>query len=174
VFRVGRLPRQNNAELSRFGRNRSDVWTYPDTKTAGQNRGAAPAAESISKPIALVADALLDCTAKGEIVLDQFAGSGATILAAEKVGAVARGLEREPRLVDVAIQRWQHMTKREATLAGDGRSFAAIAESRASPLVAPCRLNSVGDDSTVTDTTGNGEFSRNSEVAADMEGGGRV
>jgi DNA modification methylase len=62
----------------------------------GQKPGAAPAADRTSKPIALVADALLDCTAKGEIVLDQFAASGATILGAEKVGAVARGLEQSP------------------------------------------------------------------------------
>jgi DNA modification methylase len=171
VFRVGRQPQQSNAELSLFGRNRSDVWTYPDTKTTGKNRAAAPAAEPSSRPIALVADALLDCTAKGEIVLDPFAGSGATILAAEKVGAVARGLEREPRVVDVAIHRWQCMTKREATLVGDGRSFTAIAESRASPLVAPCRLIPVGDDSATADTTGNGEFGRSSEVATDTEGG---
>lgn len=171
VFRVGRRPQQSNAELSRFGRNRSDVWTYPHTKTTGKNRGAAPAAEPTSRPIALVADALLDCTAKGEIVLDQFAGSGATILAAEKVGAVARSLEREPRFVDVAIQRWQRMTKREATLTGDGNSFTTIAESRAGPLVAPHRLNAVGDDLAVADTTGRGEVGRNSEAATDTEGG---
>ena len=63
------------------------------------------------------------------------------------------------------------MTKREATLAGDGRSFAAIAESRASPQVAPCRLNAVGDDSAIAGATGNGEFGGDSEVAADMEDG---
>ena len=169
VFRIGRQPQQNNVEVSRFGRKRSDVWTYPDMRTTGKNPRAAPAVPS--KPIALVADALLDCTAKGEIVLDPFAGSGATILAAEKVGAVARGLEREPGLVDVAIKRWQRMTKHEATLAGDGRSFATVAQSRASPQVVPCRLNAVGDDSAVADTTGNGEFGRKSEVAADLEDG---
>ena len=168
VFRVGRQPHQNNAELRRFGRNRSDVWTYPDVKTAGKNRGAAPAAEPTSKPIALVTDALLDCTTKGEIVLDPFAGSGATILAAEKVGVLARGLEREPRFVDVAIQRWQRMTIGEATLAGDGRSFATIAESRASLQVAPVRLNSA---MSARSTRSNGEFGRDSEVAADVEDG---
>ena len=117
---------------------------------------AAPAADPTSKPVALVADALGDCTAKGEIVLDPFAGSGATILAAEKVARLAYALEREARFVDVAIQRWRLMTKREAMLAGDGRGFATIAESRASRQVAPRRLNAVGD----ADTTANGEFSR--------------
>jgi hypothetical protein len=171
VFRVGCRPQQNNAELSRFARNRSDVWTYPDPKATGKNRAPAPVAEPNSKPIALIADALLDCTTKGEIVLDPFAGSGATILAAEKVGAVARGLEGEARLVDVAIQRWQRMTNREATLAGDGRSFLAIAESRASPQVVPCRLNGAGDDSAIAGATGNGEFGGSPKVATDMEDG---
>jgi hypothetical protein len=99
-------------------------------------------------------------------VLDPFAGSGATILAAEKVGVLARGLEREPRLVDVAIQRWQRMTKREATLSGDGRSFAMVAKSRASPQIAPHWLSAVGG----AGTTANAEVGRDSEIAADMEG----
>ena len=81
--------------------------------------------------MALVADALLDCTARGDVVLDQFVGSGTTILAAEKVAQVAAGIEYEPRYVDVAILRWQRMTKLEAVLAGDGRSFDDIASARA-------------------------------------------
>jgi hypothetical protein len=69
VFQVGRQPHQNNTELRRFGRNRSDVWTYPVPRTAGKNRVAAPAADPTSKPVALVADALLDCTKRGKSFL---------------------------------------------------------------------------------------------------------
>jgi hypothetical protein len=71
-----------------------------------------------------------DSTTKGEAVLDQFAGSGTTILAAEKVGRIAYALEIEPRFVDAAIGRWQQMTKLEATLAGDGRTFEEIVAAR--------------------------------------------
>ena len=166
VFQVGRQPHQNNTELRRFGRHRSDVWTYPVPRAAAKNRVAAPAADP-SKPLALVADALLDGTAKGEIVLDPFAGSGATILAAEKVARMACALEREARFVDVAIQRWRGMTKREPILAGDGRGFAAVAEARASSQVALSCSNAVSDE----DTRANREFSQDSEVAADVEGG---
>ena len=60
----------------------------------------------------------------------QFAGSGTIILAAEKVGRIARGIEFEPRYVDVAIKRWQDMTKLEAVLVDDGRTFAEVAEER--------------------------------------------
>ena len=58
------------------------------------------------KPVALVADAIKDCTARGHIVLDAFAGSGTTIMATEKTGRVGRALELDPRYVDVAIKRW--------------------------------------------------------------------
>jgi DNA modification methylase len=137
VFRVGRQPKRNKAELKRFGRNRSDVWSYPDVKTTSQREMGAFPAHPAAKPVALIADALLDCTARGEIVLDQFAGSGATILAAERVGRIARGLEREPRSVDVAVLRWQCMTKLKATLAGDGRTYGDTADARAGSTIAP-------------------------------------
>lgn len=131
VFQVGGLPHRNNVELGRFGRNRSNVWTYAGVNTFGKGRTEALAAHPTVKPAALVADALLDCTARGDIVLDQFAGSGTTILAAEKVGRVAFGVEYEPGYVDVAVRRWQKATKLEATLASDGRTFEDVAKARA-------------------------------------------
>ncbi len=134
VFRVGDEPHRNNVELGRFGRNRSNVWTYAGVNTFGKGRMEALAAHPTVKPVALVADALLDCTARGDVVLDQFVGSGTTILAAEKVARVAVGIEYEPRYVDVAILRWQRVTKLEAILAGDGRSFEDIASARAAEI----------------------------------------
>jgi DNA modification methylase len=131
VFRVGEEPHRNNIELGRFGRNRSNVWIYAGVNTFGKGRMEALAAHPTVKPVALVADALLDCTARGDVVLDQFMGSGTTILAAEKVARVAIGIEYEPRYVDVAILRWQRMTKLEAILAGDGRSFEDMGATRA-------------------------------------------
>jgi DNA modification methylase len=137
VFRVGEEPHQNNVELGRFGRNRSNVWTYAGVNTFGRGRKEALAAHPTVKPVALVADALLDCTARGDVVLDQFVGSGTTILAAEKVARIAVGIEYEPRYVDVAILRWQRVTKLEAILAGDGRSFEDIGAARAMEIAQP-------------------------------------
>ena len=130
VFRVGEHSHRNNVELGRFGRNRSNVWTYAGVNTFGRGRMEALAVHPTVKPTALVADALLDCTTRGDAVLDQCAGSGTIFLAAEKVGRVAYGQEIEPRYVDVAIQRWQELTKLEATLDGDGRSFEEIKQTR--------------------------------------------
>jgi DNA modification methylase len=77
--------------------------------------------------VALIADAIKDCTRRGDVVIDTFSGSGATILAAERVGRHARALEIEPRFVDVAIRRWQAFTRRDARHAESGLSFDEIA-----------------------------------------------
>jgi DNA modification methylase len=130
VFRTGGRQHRNNVELGRFGRNRSNVWTYAGANTFGSDRMAALAIHPTVKPTALVADALLDCTAPGDVVLDQFAGSGTTILAAEKVGRIAYCLEYEPRYVDVAILRWQQATRLEAILEGDERTFEEVGSTR--------------------------------------------
>jgi DNA modification methylase len=145
VFRVGGQPHRNNIELGRFGRNRSNVWTYAGVNTFGRGRDEALAAHPTVKPVALVADALLDCTARGDVVLDQFTGSGTTILAAEKVGRIGFGIEYEPGYVDVAIKRWQRSTKLEATLADDGRSFEEICAARSAANDAPRRRRSKRD-----------------------------
>ena len=141
VFRVGEYPHRNNVELGRYGRNRSNVWTYAGVNTFGRDRMEAIANHPTVNPTAMVADALLDCTARGNAVLDQCSGSGTIFLAAEKIGRVGYGLEIEPRYVDVAILRWQQQTKLEATLEDDGRSFEEIKQARAklkdSPEPAP-------------------------------------
>ncbi len=75
------------------------------------------------KPVKLVADAILDCTARGDVVLDAFQGSGTTLIAAERVGRRCYGLELDPLYVDTAIRRWQALTGDAAWNSGNGRSF---------------------------------------------------
>src|SRR5215510_15955101 len=82
------------------------------------------------KPVALVADAMRDCSRRGDIVLDFFGGSGTTLLAAERVGRRAFILEIEPRFVDVAIKRWQAFSGKDAICAESGLSFDDIASTR--------------------------------------------
>lgn len=132
VFRVGDQAHRNNVQLGRYGRNRSNVWNYPGVNTFGSGRMEALAAHPTVKPVALVADAIMDCTARGDIVLDQFVGSGTTVLAADKVGRQGFALEYEPAYVDVAIERWQKLTRRDAVLSDDGRTFAEIRRARLS------------------------------------------
>lgn len=79
------------------------------------------------KPVQLVADAILDCSARGEIVLDAFLGSGSTLIAAERVGRICYGIEIDPHYIDVAIRRWQRLTGEQAVHAASGKKFEEIA-----------------------------------------------
>jgi DNA modification methylase len=127
VFRVGETRHLNNIELRRHGRSRSNVWHYAGVNSFRAGRMEELRSHPSAKPVALVADAIKDCTRRGDIVLDTFAGSGTTIMAAERVGRHARALEIEPRFVDVAIRRWQAFTGRDALHAASGLSFDEIA-----------------------------------------------
>ena len=120
VFRVGEEPHLNNVELGRHGRSRSNVWHYAGVNTFRAGRLDELKSHPTVKPVALVADAMKDCTRRNDIVLDTFCGSGTTILAAERVGRRAYTLELEPRFVDVAIKRWQAFTRRDAVHAEAG------------------------------------------------------
>lgn len=130
AFRVGHEPHHNHIQLGRFGRNRSNLWTYAGVNSFGSKRLEHLGMHPTVKPVALIADAMRDCTIKGAIVLDTFAGSGSTLMAAEKVGRRGYCLEFEPHYIDVAIRRWEAQTKADAVLHGDGRTFAEIKAER--------------------------------------------
>jgi DNA modification methylase len=115
VFRNGKEAHLNNIQLGRFGRSRSNLWTHPGVNGFGR-KGTENllALHPTVKPIALVADAILDCTKRDDIVLDPFIGSGTTILAAERTGRRCFGIEIDPVYVDTAIGRWEQLTGRKA------------------------------------------------------------
>ena len=123
VFRVGETPYLNNIKLGRHGRSRSNVWHYPGVNSFRAGRMDELRAHPTVKPVALVADAMKDCTRRHDIVLDTFCGSGTTILAAERVGRRAYRIELEARYVDVAIRRWQAFTRRDAVHMETGSTF---------------------------------------------------
>jgi DNA modification methylase len=126
-FINGDAPHQNNIELGRHGRNRSNVWSYPSVNTFQMGRPDQLTLHPTIKPVALVADAIRDCSRRGDIVLDPFMGSGTTILAAERVGRRAFGLEIDALYVDVAIRRWQSFTGKDAILEATGQTFDEVA-----------------------------------------------
>jgi DNA modification methylase len=133
VFAKSGAKRVNNVQLGRFGRNRTNVWNYPGANTfarSGRTRGLE--FHPTVKPIGLVADAILDATQRGDVVLDPFCGSGTTILAAERVGRRGYGVELDPLYVDLAILRWQRLTKQNATHAS-GRTFDELRAERRGP-----------------------------------------
>jgi DNA modification methylase len=130
VFKHGRREHRNNVQLGRFGRNRSNVWHYPGANSFARRsaEGNLSALHPTVKPVVMVADAILDCSARGDTVLDGFLGSGTTLIATERTGRRCCGLELDPRYVDTIIRRWQNLTGGKALQATSGRSFDDLAE----------------------------------------------
>jgi DNA modification methylase len=125
VFKNGKGRHANNVMLGKYGRNRSNVWHYEGANTFSRHgdEGNLLAVHPTCKPVDLVADAVLDCSARGDIVLDCFLGSGTTLIAAERVGRIFHGMELDARYIDVAIRRWQKHTGDHAIHAESGKSF---------------------------------------------------
>lgn len=110
VYRVGDAPHSNMVELGRHGRNRTNVWDYPSVNSMAGSRREDLALHPTVKPVAMVADAFQDVTARGDVVFDMFLGSGTSLIAAERCGRRFRGCDIDPAYVDVAVERWVQMT----------------------------------------------------------------
>ncbi len=130
VWKSGARPHINNFELGQYGRSRTNVWEYAGIGTMRAGRLEELATHPTVKPVALVADAIKDCSRRNGIVLDPFAGSGTTVIAAERTGRRGRAIEIDPAHVDVAIRRWQAYSGKNATLAATAQSFEALEEER--------------------------------------------
>lgn len=113
----------NNFGLGGKGRYRTNVWQYPGVNAFGRDRDKNLAMHPTVKPVALVADALKDCSHRRDLVLDPFGGSGTTMIAAERTGRFARLIEYDPLYCDVIIQRWQSLTSKIARLAETDETF---------------------------------------------------
>jgi DNA modification methylase len=132
VFKRGRRSHRNNVQLGRYGRNRTNVWNYPCANSFSRSgdEGKLLALHPTVKPVALVADAIMDCTDRRDVVLDAFLGSGTTVIAAERTGRRCYGLEIDPGYVDTIVRRWEAFTRGAAVHAQSGRSFAEIEAER--------------------------------------------
>jgi DNA modification methylase len=129
VFKHGRNDHRNNVQLGRFGRNRTNIWRYPGANSFARcgEEGNLLALHPTVKPVAMVADAILDCSARDDVVLDAFLGSGTTMIAAERTGRRCCGLELDPAYVDTIVRRWQALTGGSARHVASGRSFDDLA-----------------------------------------------
>jgi DNA modification methylase len=123
VFKNGNCPHINNIGLGRHGRHRANVWDYPGQNAMDRSSKGKLALHPTAKPVALVMDAIRDCSNRSGIVLDPFGGIGTTLIAAEKAGRNARLIEIDPRYLDTTIMRWQRLTGRAALRADTQRSF---------------------------------------------------
>jgi DNA modification methylase len=129
VFKRGSQGHRNNVQLGQFGRNRSNIWRYPGAGSFARRdeEGNLLALHPTVKPVAMVADAILDCSARGDIVLDAFLGSGTTLIAAERTGRRCYGMELDPVYADTIVRRWQKLSGGSALHGISGRSFDDLA-----------------------------------------------
>ncbi|WP_436642156.1 site-specific DNA-methyltransferase [Microbaculum sp. FT89] len=128
AFKSGTAPHINSFELGQTGRYRTNVWEYAGANSFHAERLEELAMHPTVKPVALVADAIRDCSKRRDIVLDPFGGSGSTLIAAERTGRRARLVEIDPHYCDVIIRRWQTLTGKAAVHAATGAPFEAREE----------------------------------------------
>jgi DNA modification methylase len=114
AFKNGTAPHVNNFELGQHGRYRTNVWEYKGINSFGAGRMQELATHPTVKPVQMIADAIKDCSARGDIVLDIFGGSGSTLVAAEKTGRRGYLCELDPIYCDRIIRRWEAIAKDDA------------------------------------------------------------
>jgi DNA modification methylase len=131
VFKVGTAPHTNTFGLGETGRYRTNVWDYAGISSPTASRSEELSMHPTVKPVSLIADAIRDCSRRGDVVLDCFGGSGSTLIAAEKTGRCARLIEYDPLYCDTIIRLWEKLTGKRAMLVSDGNCFEDVAEIRA-------------------------------------------
>lgn len=130
VYKKGTAPHINTFGLGQNGRSRSNVWTYAGVNSFRAGRIDELKMHPTVKPVIMIVDAMKDCSRRGSIILDSFAGSGSTIIAAEQVGRKAYCMEIDPLYVDVTIRRWQRATGKDAILQATGKTFGELIRGR--------------------------------------------
>jgi DNA modification methylase len=128
VWKSGKGAHINNFELGQHGRHRTNVWDYAGVNAFGSDERENLKLHPTVKPVALVSDAIKDCSHRNGIILDPFVGSGTVFVAAERTGRRARGIEIDPHYCDVAIKRWQTYSGKKAIHADKQCSFEDLEE----------------------------------------------
>jgi DNA modification methylase len=130
LFKKGTAAHVNNVALGKRGRWRSNVWTYPGASSLGSDARRGLQDHPTVKPTAMLQDALIDLSNRGEIVLEPFGGSGSTLIACEKTGRLCRAIELDPLYVDVIVRRYQEVTGQRVRLDRSGEAFDELEKRR--------------------------------------------
>jgi DNA modification methylase len=130
AFKVGDAPHATAFRPGSKGPNRANVWRYDGVRGPGTGRKDAVAGHPTVKPVAMVADAIKDCSHQGDTVLDPFGGSGTTLIAAETTGRTCRMMEIDPVYCDVILRRYFNLTGTAPVLAETGETFDRVEERR--------------------------------------------
>lgn len=131
IYKKGTADHLNNIKLGKNGRWRANVWSYPGASSIGSDSREGLQDHPTVKPVAMLQDSLMDVTNRGDLVLDPFLGSGSTLIAAERSGRICRGIELDPRYVDVILRRFEATFRQSAILDSTGETFEQLAARRA-------------------------------------------
>lgn len=108
IFQNGKESHNNNVQLGKYGRYRTNVWQYAGVNTFGKHKQDGIMHPTV-KPVEMLKDAILDVSKRGDIVLDCFLGSGSTLIACQQSGRICYGIEYEPLYIDTTIRRFQNL-----------------------------------------------------------------
>lgn len=131
VFKKGKARHLNNFGLGETGRYRTNVWTYAGVNTFKRDRDEELDAHPTVKPAVMIADAIKDVSKRGDIVIDCFAGSGTTAIAAERTRRRARLIEMDPLYCDTIIRRFMKFAEKPVIHVQSGMTFNELAIERA-------------------------------------------
>lgn len=120
VWKVRPGAHVNSFGLGETGRYRTNVWDYAGVNSFSANRDADLAMHPTVKPVAMIGDAIRDCSRRGDVVLDMFGGSGSTLIAADLAGRQARLVEYDPLYCDTIVRRWEKLTGKRARHSASG------------------------------------------------------
>ena len=126
VYKVGSAAHTNSFGLGENGRYRTNVWDYAGANVPTEERREALEMHPTVKPVAMIADAILDCSRRGERVLDIFGGSGSTLIAAQSCGRIAHLLEYDPSYCDTILERFAKVTGISPINAATGATWDAV------------------------------------------------
>ena len=131
VFRRPGAPHRDNIRLGKFGRNRTNAWSYAGANTFSRTRAEDLKMHPTVKPVALIEDIIKDSTRRNDLVLDLFGGSGTTMIAAHRCGRVARLMEISPGYVETAARRFERLFGIEAVHVETGLTLSELGRVRA-------------------------------------------
>jgi DNA modification methylase len=134
VFKSGTAPHINNFGLGGDGRYRTNVWDYPGVNIRRPGGRTDLEMHPTAKPVAMIIDAIKDCSRGKGIILDPFSGSGTTIIACQRTRRVARAMELDPAYVDLAVRRWEALTGKLALHEESGLTLDELAATRGVPM----------------------------------------
>jgi DNA modification methylase len=133
LFKKEHVSHVNNVELGKNGRWRTNVWSYPGASSIRSDSREGLEHHPTVKPTALLVDAMLDLTNRGEIILDPFVGSGSSLIAAQSVGRRCFGVELDPGYVDICVKRYEKIYEQPAILEATGETYGELEARRRRP-----------------------------------------